>query len=72
MFDQKPAACLLLERGANAEARDREGSTPLHLASAFSDVHMVSMLAEHGADVKARDSEGGTALHTAAALSCTW
>ena len=49
--------------------RDNEGSTPLHLASAFGDV--VSLLLEHGGDVRARDSEGSIALHTATALGKT-
>ena len=50
------------------EARDNEESTPLHLASAFSDADMVSLLVKHGANVKGKDSEGSVALHTAAAL----
>ena len=53
------------------EARDNEGSTPLHLASAFSDEDMVSLFLRHGPNVQSRDSEGSIALHTAAALGKT-
>ncbi|KAJ5919132.1 ankyrin repeat-containing domain protein [Penicillium verhagenii] len=43
-------------------AKDRAGITPLHLASAISDVN-ASILVNAGADVRAKDSQGRTPLH---------
>jgi hypothetical protein len=43
----------------------RSGSTPLHVASRFGRVKIVSMLLEMGADVNATDDHGDTPLHVA-------
>ena len=58
-------ARLLLERGADVNARAKDGSTPLHTASCFADLAAVRLLLEHGADVKAEDDRGRTALQVA-------
>jgi ankyrin repeat protein len=59
------AARLLLERGANIEARNDAGSTPLHLAAMHCQVDVARVLIEAGADVNARSNSGATPLHDA-------
>ena len=65
---------LLLDAGANLEAFDCNGHTPLHwCATEFRNVEIVSSLVEAGANVNAADSDGCTALHFAPstrALAC--
>lgn len=61
-------ACLslLLEHGAQLEARDAEGLTPLFLAAGFNDGNnCLTLLLEHGADINARAPEGHTPLMSA-------
>jgi hypothetical protein len=56
----------LLKRGANPNAMDKYGSTPLHFAAAKGYVDVARLLLEHGADANAKDKEGWTPLHLAA------
>ena len=56
----------ILDGGANIEARDEYGSTPLHWASLFSESPgIVGLLLDKGADIEARDKMGRTPLHVA-------
>jgi cytohesin len=48
----------LLERGANPNAEDYEGRTPLHEASREGYVEIVKLLLEHGANPRIADNEG--------------
>ena len=57
---------LLLEYGADANARDNGGSTPLHKAAYNGRTEVVLVLLEHGADANARYNGGLTPLHEAA------
>ena len=59
------AVALLLEHGADANARNAYDSTALIKASRNGHVAVVRALLAHGADVDARDSFGTTALHKA-------
>ena len=54
---------LLLERGADVNARTKVGSTPLHMASSRGALEIVRLLLEYGADVEAKDDDGQTAIH---------
>ena len=73
-FTDGRAACLELLRdaGADLEAADGDGMTPLHYAARRGDTKIVSILVDEGVDVdaKARFYRGGqfegTALHLAA------
>ena len=58
---------LLLDQGADIDARSDEDRTPLHLAVAQGSAEMVSLLLDQGADIDARSDEGRTPLHLAVA-----
>ena len=54
---------LLLDRGADVEARGAGGMCALHDAAERGHVEIVALLLEHGADIEARDDDLWTALH---------
>ena len=51
---------LLLEKGADIEARTKKGSTPLHRAAWGGIDKVVRLLLEKGADIEARTKKGST------------
>ena len=55
---QISVARLLLERGASIEQRDRQGLTPLIMASELGDEAAIKLLLENGASIRARDKFG--------------
>lgn len=54
---------LLLDRGAETNALDDSGNTPLHFAD---DIETAKLLIERGANVSARNDEGSEPIHYAA------
>ena len=56
----------LLTEGADPDARDDDGRTPLFSAVLGGSLGLVGLLLEAGCDVNARDNDGWTALHFAA------
>lgn len=69
--DNVEAIRLLLDAGADIDARDITGMTPLHVAAMYSRGRASTLLLERGADLQARDSFGDTPLHTAAIFGRT-
>ncbi|XP_044745274.1 putative ankyrin repeat protein RF_0381 [Coccinella septempunctata] len=62
-YDTVAITRILLENGADLEARDRTGQTPLHWALGNS-LDQVKILVENGADINSTDIFGRTPLHT--------
>ncbi|KAK4233920.1 ankyrin repeat-containing domain protein, partial [Achaetomium macrosporum] len=53
----------LIARGANVDALDNNGMTPLHYAALAKDLRTLQDLIALGADVSAADNAGKTVLH---------
>lgn len=56
---------LLLEHGADVNAKSRDGGTALHAAAFLGRVETVKLLLEKGADTTLRNNMGGTAIEGA-------
>ncbi|CZS75070.1 unnamed protein product [Fusarium graminearum] len=56
---------MLLKKGVDVAAADKDGRTPLHLASQNGHLEIVKMLLENGVDAAAADKDGWTPLHEA-------
>jgi len=54
---------MLLIHGANVNAKNNKGVTPLHIAVLLGAVKIAEMLIKYGAYMNARDDEGNTPLH---------
>ena len=61
-----PRIQILIERGADVNAKINDGYTSLHWASYFNAIETANFLIEKGADVGAKTNGGWTPLHTAA------
>ncbi|XP_078689157.1 death-associated protein kinase 1-like [Branchiostoma floridae x Branchiostoma belcheri] len=66
LHGQTEVAALLIEHGADLEARDRDQGTHLHLAAYRGHTGTCELLIRHGAVVTARDKYQDTPLHEAA------
>ena len=66
-MNQIPIVQYLLEKGANIEAKDFLGQTPLHsICESENRVQAMECLIDHGANIEAKNSNGRTPLHEAA------
>ena len=57
---------LLLDKGAQLEAKDVNSHTPLHYAADQGHVEIVRLLCDRGADIEVRGNNGWRPLHSAA------
>ena len=62
MKDKKDTIELLMENGADIEAKDADGWTPLHYAAAFSSVDTVQTLVDLGADKESKAKDGSNPM----------
>ena len=60
------AAAVLLNQGADVNAKDKYGETPLHSAASNNAREIAEFLLKQGADVNAKGNYGNTPLHWAA------
>jgi ankyrin repeat protein len=60
---------LLLDHGADVEARFQGGGSAIGLAGLMTDIRIARLLLQRGANIMAREDAGGTALHGAANLA---
>jgi len=56
---------ILLEAGANPNAKDADGNTPLHFATQEYDTKMAALLLDNGAEVDLLDNNGNSPLSNA-------
>lgn len=52
----------VLAKGANVNARDKQGNTAMHYAALNKELKIIQLLKSKGADVNARNAEGSTPL----------
>lgn len=64
-FSQAEIAKFLISKGANVNAKNEKGNTPLHIAASIS-LDVSKILIENGADVNAQNIYGITPLHFSA------
>jgi ankyrin repeat protein len=56
---------LLIDKGAQVNAKDSRGYTPLHGAAFQGHIKIVCLLCDRGADIEARNQDGSRPLHYA-------
>jgi ankyrin repeat protein len=60
---------VLLEHGAEVNARGATNRTPLHVASEYGYLDGTRLLLQHGTDIHVQDDNGRTPFHVAAAAA---
>jgi ankyrin repeat protein len=55
----------LIDRGADVNAKSKDGVTPLMVAASHNNPPMIGVLIDAGADVSAKDNQGQTAADVA-------
>jgi ankyrin repeat protein len=68
VHDDLKLARILFSHGADVEAIDARGNTPLHYAAQMGRTGIIDTFLRHGANIHAFDKNGYTALHYAAQL----
>jgi cytohesin len=63
---QKDVAEVLLDKGAEVNARSKDDLTPLHIAAGTGQLLVMNLLLRAGGEIEARDNKGRTALHFSA------
>ena len=66
-----PVVELLVHFGAEIDARDDSGKTPLHSAAWHENLEVVESLLRHGADPRAMDKEGNSVMYQVSRKSDT-
>ena len=66
LFGHTEVVALLLEAGADVNARNRDGGAPLHSAAFLGQYETAKLLLENGAEVNIRNGDGGTPSDAAA------
>lgn len=66
MNNEGYAVSILIKAGAEIDAKDNRGNTPLHNAACFGLLNAVTQLCENNADVNAKNNDDETPLHSAA------
>jgi ankyrin repeat protein len=64
-IDSSDCIRLLLDHGADVNARDQQGWTPLYMALRFGHINSIKILLDYGADITVQDRLGSSPLHIA-------